>query len=397
MHAFVTSVQLMNAADELLPLTPDGQPALPPNTRAGRQVEVHAMILRLTAYHIAPDLLEWEGRQQDRISRYIQRRMALAGDSWEAAYPPAMQPLGGLLLKLLHIQSHVQFFQLASAVAQEACSAHNTISRQLQQAQRCIGQQILTADQLEAACHRLAIMGASEVLASYASQQTPPAEHGGLEAVVPLAAAMLAIGSSERLLALENNSPRSLLTAGMALVYAAANSPSSMQQLLQRAAGCFMSALRAAEAARSPYWIAHVASFALPVAIGPMTTVSHADLAALVAAAEGVPAAVKQLSPVLPQMWVANLKYHASQAAATLPAARARLQGGMAFESAQQALADVAARNAPTCTCSGCGQRALGLQRCARCKQAACEWGARGRGCVSCAAALQGRFRAMAR
>ena len=109
--------------------------------------------------------------------------------------------------------------------------------------------------------------------------------------------------------------------------------------------------------------------------------VSHADLAALVAAAESVPAAMKQLSGVLPHAWVARLQIRVDQAAAALPAARAQLLGGeQAVEAtewiqhARQAAIQGPAWLAARCACSGCGKEALGLRRCGRCKQAACEW-----------------------
>ncbi|PRW56448.1 zinc finger (MYND)-8 [Chlorella sorokiniana] len=54
-HAFVTTVQLMRAADELLPLTANGQPALLAHTLAGQQAEVQAMLLAATADYTVPD------------------------------------------------------------------------------------------------------------------------------------------------------------------------------------------------------------------------------------------------------------------------------------------------------------------------------------------------------
>ena len=204
MHAFVTSVQLMRAADELLPLTADGQPALPAHTLAGQQAEVQAFLLAATAYHMAPEMLEWEGQQQGRSGRYCERRFSLAGGSCEAAYPPSLQPLGGLLLRLLLVQSPLRTAQpalVASAAAQEARSARSTISRQLQQLQRSSGQQLLTAEQLEAELHHLAVLSAKGNFIQCARQPGPPND-----VATPVAEAVAS--SCERLAALEPGSPR---------------------------------------------------------------------------------------------------------------------------------------------------------------------------------------------
>ncbi len=157
--------------------------------------------------------------------------------------------------------------------------------------------------------------------------------------------------------------------------------------LTQRGLACFMAALRAAETANSPYYRMSSALPALAYAAEPVVAVSTRDLAALIAVAEEAPAAIKQLRGVLPHSWVASLQVDADAGLAMLPAAKLRLQGISApddderMAAAEQAAA--AEKAAPTegCTCSGCGQRAIGLRRCARCKQAACEWGGEA-GCV---------------
>ena len=63
---------------------------------------------------------------------------------------------------------------------------------------------------------------------------------------------------------------------------------------------------------------------------------------------------------------------------AVLPAARLQLQGSNdpAANQMLHARAAIVGQAQESCLCSGCGRRALGLRRCARCKQAACEWGA---------------------
>jgi len=381
-HAFVTSVQLMNAADELLPLTANGQPALPADTLAGQEAEVQALLLAATAYHMAPDVLVWAGLQQKRLGQYCRRRLSLVGGSWEAAYSPALQPLGGLLLKLVFTQSPVspeQSLRVARAAARQAQSAADTISRQMQQLQSSSGQQVLTAAQLEAALHRITIISAAGVLKVYARQHVAPQE-------VRSVADALVVGS-ERLLVLEPHSPHALHMAarGFINLESSSSSSSAAQSAVQRGLCCLMAAFRAAEAAHSPYWKVRSGSRALMLAAAPMMAVSNSDLAALIAAAEEAPAAVRQLRRVVPQSWVAILQETVDAATRLLPAARLRLHGGSGTAGQQWAAATAgieqhaAALKQATaqvgCTCSGCGQRALGLQRCARCKKAACEWG----------------------
>ncbi len=390
-HAFVTSVQLMEAADGLLPLTADSQPALPADTLAGQQAEVQAMTIKATAMHSAPNELEWQGRQMDPVTRYCQRRMAMAGGSWEAAYPPSLQPLGGLLLRLLFIRSSLPQLQLSllpSAAADEARTARSTISRQLQQAQRSTGQQVLTAEQLEAELHQWVNQDANTILGHWALQHLRPQD-------VPTSVADAAVASCERLLVLQPTSPSALLGAAMGFMAYTTDRRGTgraarSRVLTQRGFACFMSALRAAEAAHSSFYTVTCAALALPFASGQAVAVSVSDLAALVAAAEQAPAAVKQLKGVLPHSWVAALEADARAAMAVLPVARLHLQGGsdtagerraaltaITLEQATEAQ-HVAVHGARDCTCSGCSRRALGLQRCARCKQAACEWGSFG-------------------
>ncbi|PRW56784.1 transcription factor bHLH48 isoform X1 [Chlorella sorokiniana] len=82
-HSFVTSVQLMQAADALLPLTADGEPALTPDTLAGQQAEVQALALAVTAFYTGADIVQWEGMQ--RLGTYCLRRAHWAHGSREAA------------------------------------------------------------------------------------------------------------------------------------------------------------------------------------------------------------------------------------------------------------------------------------------------------------------------
>ena len=233
-------------------------------------------------------------------------------------------------------------------------------------------QQAPVADQLEAHCHYLAVYRCRDVC-----------DNPTVAADVAAAAGSQTAESCRLLLAVQPGSPRSYLTAaslGMSgLARSAGRAPTHAQQVLQ----LLLPAFRIATAQRSQYWMIRSAGPALAVAMAnaPAVAVSHADLAALVAAAEGVPAAMKQLSGVLPLAWVARLQIRVDQAAAALPAARARLQGTEQpveatewIQHARQAAIQGPAWLSARCACSGCGREALGLRRCSRCKKAACEW-----------------------
>ena len=159
-HAFVTSVQLLNAADELLPLTAAGEPALPPDTLAGQRAEVQAMLLCLTASETAPDLPQWEGHQSARMGRYLSRRGRLAGGDSNAAYLPALRPLGPLLLQLFFTATDPaeavrQWAAVCTDLARQPINA--ALRQQLRQLQLNSRYQLTSADQPEAHCHCRAV------------------------------------------------------------------------------------------------------------------------------------------------------------------------------------------------------------------------------------------------
>ena len=374
----------MEAADALLPLTADGQPALPAGTLEGQQAEVQAMLLAATAGHISPCRVEWEGQPQERLYSYLRRRADLVGGrSWEAAYLPALQPLGGLLL--LHCRGnmtdHTRSLRLRSDALAILELRRSTVSRQLQQVQRSSAHQLLAADQLEAAIHHQLIARSVAVLNNCAQ---PPGEPGRLvlspSACAPSAATVVASG--ERLLALQPGSPHATLAAAQGLVSAGSvrcrTDAAGATALLQRSMDLFVRAFREAQAAHSGFWALVAGGQALAARLAQQVSVPPADLAALVAAAEGAGAASKKLCRLLPQSWAAVTNWAAAASAAALPAARAQLQQGRSSAAQRQAAFDlfpaIDAAGIAASTCAGCGKRALGLRRCGRCKQVACKW-----------------------
>ena len=388
-HAFVTSVQLLNAADELLPLTPAGEPALPADSLAGQQAEVQALLLHATAAYIAPFHVEWEGRPQGRLGLYASRRLDMtAGHRPAAAYPPALQPLGGLLLMLHYCNSSRDpgaLFSMRVSAWRQALPARSAIRRQLeeqqqgQQAQRGRAQPLLTLEQLEAMLCTAVADGGQVALLGWPNRQLPASID--VQDVVALV-----LTCCERLLELDPANPKALIAASSSIMVVGSPNPTNPAlragnpQLIQRAVALVLRAFRAAQPMGSPYWRVQAGSLGLAMGILPGSSLSRADLAALVAAAEEAPAAVKPLRGMLPHAWVAELEQLLEGAAAALPAARLQLWGPSGQAAAVQAAASAVgsfqeqqASWEGRLVCSGCGTYALGLRRCARCKQAACE------------------------
>ena len=273
-HAFVASVQLMQVADELLPLTAAGEPALPVDRLAGQQAGLQAMLLAATAFHIVPEEPEWEGRPMNRLGSYVQRRCCLSRDSRAALHRPALQPLAGLLLR--HIEGTLeddpqQALQLLtdalSELIQLSASSRTALSRQLQQAQR--GSQLLlldTAEQLEAAIlmqMQRPFMGTLSSLADLWDDQPPGQLDPGLLATC-LAAART---SCEGLLELEPNNPKAcMLASGIHstaadlahVVGTPAGEPSS-RMLSQRSMDLQLRTFHTAKAQGSAYWTVYAA------------------------------------------------------------------------------------------------------------------------------------------
>ena len=400
-HAFVSSTQLMQAADELLPLTAAGEPALPADTLAGQQAEVQAMLLAATAFHIVPEEPEWEGRPMNSLGSYVQRRCFLSRDSRTAMYRRTLQPLGGLLLR--HIEGALeddpqQALKLWTDALNElieltpsACAA---LSRQLQQAQRGSPPLLLiTAEQLEAAIlmqMQMPSIGTLSSLADLLDDQPP----GQLDPELLATCLATARASCERLLELEPNNPKACMEASGIHSTAAdlghvvgtpAGQPSS-RALSQRAMDLQLRTFRTAKAQGSAYWTVLAAATAVIVATMPETVVQSSDLEALEAEVEGAPTTFRKLHCALPLSWVGLLEQGVAAAAEIVTAAKLHRQSGSKAAldaSTVFGAASMQLRERDACSiCSGCGTRALGLRRCARCKQAACE---RAGGCSQCA------------
>lgn len=206
----------MDAADALLPLTANGQPALPADTAECQQAEVQAMVLAATASYMAPAALCWEGQMQDRLGCYVRRRFNLAGDS-DDAYLPAMQPLGGLLLEFCHDSIRFSDPLLVMAALSRASAAlatqsiRDAVRRQLQQARQGTPHPLLqTADQLEAALQAKLLSIAISVPRTEAEEAQPW--------LMPQAGSIRRFlnSGSERLLQLDRRNPKALIAVAAA-------------------------------------------------------------------------------------------------------------------------------------------------------------------------------------
>ena len=390
-HAFVSSVQLMQAAEELLPLTAAGEPALPPDTLAGQQAEVQAMLMAATAkYTGLGSSVEWEGEQLDRLGSYVYRRLGLAGDnsdSWDTAYLPALQPLGGLLLQC-SCREQLLALRVWSAVAHDLAhgpaSLRTAVTRQLMQLQQGAPHPLpQTCEQLEAAVHFKVLDYGLKVCKQLQNDAAQPRQQGTIEDCA-LAASALAL-SSQRLLTLDRANPKAILSAAAAQLAAVTMHPAhnrasgTEESLRQQCTRCHLRAFHAAQAMGSQYYAVVAAQVIFVTANLEGAAVSRDDLAALVAAVERAPALAKWLRGVLPHRAADYIQQVANSAVSLLPAVRAQLQGRR-FPAAQQraALSSSAAQLDSVndrSICSGCGKQALGLRRCARCKDAACEKG----------------------
>lgn len=343
------------------------------------------MLLAATADRAAALELRWEGQAQGRLDRYLRRRGALTGNSWDTAYLPQLQPLGKVLLMLLtasKIANNRTSMRLVNAALQELVEQRGlgraAISRQLQRAQQGSMHQLLTVDQLDAALVSLCARRGTQIMTKH--ELGPPDAAPALYR--NLAATTLAFCG--RLVTLQPHSVGALLTAasaGTAVESISIFGTEHARQFVRHVAGLHMAAFRAAQDMHSQYWAVTAGSRALACILAH-AIVGCADLAELVAAVERAPAAVQQLRRVLPQSWVSFLEGYADMATGLLPLARLRMQGHSGMAAEQQAALRTLQEQQTTqprgSMCSGCGKEALGLRRCARCKKASCEWAGRG-------------------
>jgi hypothetical protein len=193
---------------------------------------------------------------------------------------------------------------------------------------------------------------------------------------------------AQTLCQLEPNNPKTLVGTATALRV------DLTVRSYKQAAQSFLRAFELAQQQRSDFWSAHSAASATCLATYHPFEVGHSTLAAAVAAFEQTAeAALRRCKHLLPEVWVRPLATTVEVARPLLPGAHKQLrlllqQGSNSSRAASAALqassvAQAAAVNehahkiglrhfcaAQTTQCDGCGQEAVGLRRCARCKKA---------------------------
>lgn len=158
--------------------------------------------------------VEWEGERLDRLGSYVYRRLGLAGDSsdsWDTAYLPALQPLGGLLLQCSRREQLLAlrvWSTVAHDLAHRPASLRIAVTRQLRQLQQGAPHPLLqTCEQLEAAVHFRVLEYGLEVCKQWHADAAQPGQQQGTAEDRALAASALAV-SSQRLLALDPDNPK---------------------------------------------------------------------------------------------------------------------------------------------------------------------------------------------
>ena len=272
---------------------------------------------------------------------------------------------------------------LADRLAAPGCKRR--LQRQLEQLAGSAGRQqerLLTIEQLHFSCCYFAVVFASAV----------PRPSG--EQLVEMQAAVASIAQAMR--QLEPSNPKSHIEAVGALWL-----DTSVRQGKQ-AVKFQLHAFELAQQQCSDYWTIWSAATALTTAALQPLEVGHSGLAAALAACEQTAeAALRRCKRLLPEVWVRQLEGQMAVARPLLPGAHRQLQllqqqasgsspaartALLASEASQAAVfsEQVAALRplgrgidlAHATDCDGCGQRAVGRRRCARCKRAQyCRYG----------------------
>ena len=262
-----------------------------------------------------------------------------------------------------------QFMAVAARLAEPDCKRR--LQRQLEQLASSHGQQeqLLTVEQLQYVCWVALGRVAGEVLKPSAEQ------------LAELHTAAMCSVQAMRCL-----EPTSHAAVAAALLL------NQDRQWLRQAVQCFLRVSELGQQQRSDYWTAHGAGNALIFAAAHPLEVGHSAVAAALAAFEQTAeAALRRCKRLLPEQWVQDLRCRFQLARPMLAGARDQLplllqqQASSSSSSAASSalLASAAAQKAAvgehaaslgptvyTTECSGCGQEAVGLRRCSRCKKA---------------------------
>jgi hypothetical protein len=198
------------------------------------------------------------------------------------------------------------------------------------------------------------------------------------------------ISSAQAMLKLEPDNPRSHFAKADALTVATRGQQAKhAKQIVER----FIRVSQLGHQQRSDYWVVYGATTALHLATYSPHEVGHSTFAAaLDLFKQEAEPALRRCKLLLPERWTVVLEQQVATVKALLPGAHEQVrlleQAGRRGNSSPAAgaavLASVAAQEAAATEqtastaddrwrgrliCDGCGERALGLRRCARCKQ----------------------------
>ena len=251
--------------------------------------------------------------------------------------------------------------------------------RQLQRQLEQLEEGLLTVEQLQYSCCAHAIEFAHRV------QDCPAGQLAELSAV--------AASSARVMRQLEPHNPASSHWEAEA-IYITSNERSPKQSV-----ECCLRAARLAQLQRSDYWTIYTTATAILLATNRPLEVGHSALAAALDLFEQTAEpALRRCKRLLPESWVLILQQRVALSRSLLPGAHNQLrllqQAGNSSSSSSRAakravLATVTSQqpvlreqSAPAAmdrlrgrvSCDGCGRQAVGLRRCARCKQAQYCW-----------------------
>jgi hypothetical protein len=414
--AFVESAQLVREVCQLLPLTRTGRPALQSGKVLQRQLLLTQAKLARAAL-VLPATVPGVGdcntkRHLDAYMGHI-NTMAVRVQQRQLDGPAlpfallAHNRLRETAMARDHFGAVSQGRNLAQMLGE--ASFQQAFDQEMQQLAGSEGRPLFTARQLEYSCCCIVAQRGVAVMDGL-RRQWQKQQLDGEDVTSPLLEAQeaavreVASWSSEAMLRLEPEQPQSWFLA--AAQQTDRHRPESLCEALEMNAR----AIQLAQQQRSNLWVLQAGTQALMlVAVkGSYTDVDRATLESALALVQQLPSELKRCRWVLPEAWVKL----AEALVATSQDYAAIIQGnsqrllhtgsGTGSSSASTAgndslsLKEVHSRAAAvgratvgfldrkSCKCHGCGRQAMGLRKCARCRQAHyCRW-------VHLAAALVG-------
>ena len=332
-----------------------------------------AMANLARANYYCPDIPPTLGESLDHFFAYLRDIRYWAGNSTELADVLLLYTTAFTAGR--RIDAMRCFNKPAQKLADPA--VQRRVQRQLEELASGREQQgpLLTVQQLQYVCqHHI-----SKHAAASAAAESPTGQLSESSTAV--------ISSARAMLELEPDSPRSHFAKADALTVASRGQQA--KQIVER----FIRVSQLGQQQRSDYWVVYGAATALHLATRSPHGVGHSTFAAaLELFKQAAEPALRRCKRLLPERWTVVLEQQVATVKALLPGAHKQVrlleQAGRSGNNSPAAgaavLASVAAQEAVATEqaastaedrwqgrliCDGCGERALGLRRCARCKQ----------------------------